>query len=57
MASNVLNILTLFTLFISVLFFILAPFLIKLVVPGFSPEKTALTLELTRILFLSPILL
>lgn len=57
LASNVLNILMLLVIGLSVLLFIITPFLVKLIVPGFNPEKLAKTIVLTRILFLSPIIL
>ncbi len=42
---------------ISLVLFIFTPLLMDLVVPGFSPEQKAVTTELVRIMFLSPILL
>ncbi|MBP7898939.1 murein biosynthesis integral membrane protein MurJ [Candidatus Gracilibacteria bacterium] len=36
--------------------FIFAPWIVPLLVPGFSPEKTALTVHLTRIMLVSPII-
>ncbi len=57
LANNVLNILMIFLIIISILGIFLAPHLVKLVAPGFSPEKQALTAGLTRIMFLSPIFL
>jgi len=57
LASNVLNILVLSLIIISGLCIILAPGLMKLIAPGFSLEKQALTANLTRIMFLSPIFL
>ncbi len=55
--SNLLNISLLFLIIICVLLFIFTPFLIGLLVPGFSPEKKDITVFLTRIMFLSPILM
>lgn len=57
LASNMLNILGLGLIILSGLGIIFAPALMKLVVPGFSPEKQALTVSLARIMFLSPIFL
>lgn len=55
--NNVLNILGAGLIFVAVVFFIGAPFFIKLITPGFSGDKMNLTVALTRIMFLSPILL
>ncbi len=55
--NNLLNILGLSLLIVSVLGIFFAPALMKLVAPGFSPEKQKLTADLTRIMFLSPIFL
>lgn len=57
MANNVLNILGLFLLMLSALGIIFAPVLMKLITPGFSPDKQQLVIYLTRIMFLSPIFL
>jgi len=57
LVNNILNLLLLVLIGISVLGIIFAPQLVKLIAPGFSPEKQALTAELTRIMFLSPIFL
>ncbi len=57
LANNVLNILGLGLIILSGLSIIFAPYLMKLVVPGFSPEKQALTASLARIMFLSPMFL
>lgn len=43
--------------FVSVIFIIFAPYIMKLVVPGFEAEKMKLVVLLTRIMFLSPIFL
>lgn len=42
---------------LSLVIFFLAPYLMRLVAPGFSVEERALTVLLTRIMLLSPILL
>ena len=55
--NNVLNILGASLIFIAVIFFIFAPFFVKLITPGFGADKMNLTVALTRIMFLSPILL
>jgi putative peptidoglycan lipid II flippase len=55
--SNLFN-LFLFCLIIVLIFLVIfAPQLMNLIAPGFSGEKKALTILLTRIMFLSPILL
>ena len=56
-ASYVLNLVLISILFISLICVILAPYLVKMIVPGFTAEKLQTTVELTRIMFLSPILL
>ncbi len=55
--SNLLNLFLIILIVIAVILFIFTPQLINLIAPGFSEEKTALTVLLTRIMFLSPILL
>jgi len=55
LTSNSLNVFLLFSIIICGLLFIFAPFLVRFIVPGFSPENRALTVLLTRIMFLSPI--
>lgn len=57
LTANVLFFFTIFLVLLCLLFFILAPFLIKLLVPGFSVENQREVVLLTRIMFLSPILL
>lgn len=57
LANNILNILLLSVAALSVLGIIFAPVLVKILAPGFSLGKQALTADLTRIMFLSPILL
>ncbi|MEI7640471.1 MAG: murein biosynthesis integral membrane protein MurJ [bacterium] len=53
LANNVLTVLTIILLIIVILGMIFAPFIVNLIAPGFSkdPEKFALTVSLTRILF------
>jgi len=57
LASNILNIIMSSILFLSVVLILVAPWLVPLIVPGFSPEKTALIINLTRLLLLQPIFL
>lgn len=56
-ANNVLNVFLFFLVLISFVFFLLAPILVKFITPGFSFSQLQLTVALTQILFLSPILL
>ena len=55
LASSLINILGLGLIVICGLGIVFAPEITKLVAPGFNPEKQALTANLTRIMFLSPI--
>lgn len=55
--SSILNMLIVSLIVLGSLFFILAPYLMKLITPGFTGEKFSLTVSLTRIMFLSPLLL
>ncbi|KPJ55282.1 hypothetical protein AMJ47_00165 [Parcubacteria bacterium DG_72] len=55
--SNLLNSFLLFLVIISILMIIFVPQILRLIVPGFSGEKLQTTITLTRIMFLSPILL
>ncbi|MDD4271887.1 MAG: murein biosynthesis integral membrane protein MurJ [Patescibacteria group bacterium] len=57
LASNILNILGLGLLILCGLGVIFAPQIMHLITPGFSSEKMALTVGLSRIMFLSPIFL
>src|SRR3989344_1268852 len=56
-ANNLLNILMAALLVLSAMMFFLAPLLMKLVAPGFSLEQQEITVNLTRLMLLSPILL
>lgn len=40
---------------LSIFIFVLAPYLIKFITPGFSPEKQHLTVSLIRVMLLSPL--
>ncbi len=56
-ASNFLNIALIALVVLAVIFSILTPLLMPIVAPGFSGEKMAETIYLTRIMFLSTIFL
>ena len=56
-ASNTLNCFLFLLVLICGILAVFAPQLIKFIIPGFSPENRDLTITLTRIMFLSPILL
>ena len=56
-ANAVLNLLFVILIFLCVLAIIFAPSLINLLTPGFDSAKKEATVELTRIMFLSPIFL
>jgi len=55
--NGVANILFFFIILISIVFCLLAPWIMQWLTPGFSPEKMATTVSFTRIMFLSPIFL
>ncbi len=57
LTNNILNILAVSLLVLAGLGVIFAPYLMKLIAPGFSGEKYDATVVLTRIMFLSPIFL
>ncbi len=57
LANNLLNVALLVLLVISTFFAIFTPQLMKLITPGFSGEKMNQVVQLTRIMFLSPIFL
>lgn len=56
MTSNVLNCFFILLVFICGILAIFTPQILNLITPGFSLEQKALTVQLTRIMFLSPIL-
>jgi putative peptidoglycan lipid II flippase len=53
----ILNLLFVMVIFLCLISIIFAPQLIDLVAPGFHDEKKEMTVELTRIMFLSPVFL
>jgi putative peptidoglycan lipid II flippase len=55
--SSILNILAVAMLVLGGIFFIFAPYLMKFITPGFGGEKLNLTVQMSRLMFLSPILL
>lgn len=57
LANSVLNIMALSLVVICAVLIIFAPWLVKLVAPGFPAEKLSLTVQLTKIMFLSPFFL
>ena len=57
LANYALNSLVISLVVLSGLGIIFAPWLIKMIAPGFDPEKQLFTVGLTRIMFLSPIFL
>ncbi|MFC1599043.1 murein biosynthesis integral membrane protein MurJ [Patescibacteria group bacterium] len=57
LANQILNVLLVSLFIVCGILLIFTPQLMKLITPGFSPEKMATTISLTRIMFLSPILL
>lgn len=57
LANNLLSFVLLALLFLSAVFSIFTPQLMKLITPGFSGEKMSEVIMLTRIMFLSPVLL
>ncbi len=57
MTNYVLNVFALLFVSISFLFFIFTPQLVERLVTGFSPENKAMVVNLTRIMFLSPLFL
>jgi putative peptidoglycan lipid II flippase len=57
LSSNIINILSLFIIFLSIFGVIFSNQLIKFIAPGFDQEKIKATAEITRIMFLSPLFL
>ena len=57
LATNIINILSIFLIALSLIGIFLAPLFVRLITPGFSPEAQFETANLTRIMFLSPLFL
>lgn len=57
LSSGVMSLQILLTGIVSIVLIVLAPWLMKLVTPGYTGAKMELTVTLTRIMFLSPFLL
>lgn len=57
LANSFFNLMILCSIVVCSFLIIFTPWLIKLVAPGFSSEKLSLTIQLSRVMFLSPILL
>jgi len=57
LANSVLNIIVLAVIIASAVLIIFTPWLMRLLAPGFSPEKLAQTIPLSRVMFLSPLFL
>lgn len=57
LANNTLNTLIILLTGFGLVMFFLAPQIMKFLTPGFDGEKMALTISLTRVMFLSPLLL
>ncbi|MEK7658857.1 MAG: murein biosynthesis integral membrane protein MurJ [Patescibacteria group bacterium] len=55
--ANLLNLFLFFLIIICLILFIFTPQLVSLIAPGFSADKKETTVLLTRIMFLSPILM
>lgn len=57
LANNTLNTLIILMVGFGAILFIFAPQIMKLITPGFAPDQLAITVKLTRIMFLSPLLM
>lgn len=57
LANGILNLALIFIIGISAVMVIFAPYLMKILTPGFSQEKMETTVQFTRIMFLSPLFL
>lgn len=57
MAGGVMKLAIVFILVVAVFLAIFAPFIMKIITPGFSPGKMDLAVVFTRIMFLSPLFL
>ncbi|MCX6779375.1 MAG: murein biosynthesis integral membrane protein MurJ, partial [Candidatus Magasanikbacteria bacterium] len=57
LVNNAINTLGFFLIILTVVLIALAPILVPFIAPGFNGEKLALTIKMTRIMLLSPLLL
>jgi putative peptidoglycan lipid II flippase len=57
LANDLMNIAIILIVTFSLIFAVFAPFLMKLITPGFPPEKISSVVLFTRIMFLSPLFL
>lgn len=57
LVNNAINSLGIFLVILTILLILLAPLLVPIIAPGFTGEKMALTIKMTRIMLLSPLLL
>lgn len=57
LANNVLNAVIILMIFLGAILFFFTPQLMQLIAPGFNQESMHLAVQLTRIMFLSPLLL
>ena len=57
LANDLMNIAIILIVAFSLVFAVFAPFLMKLITPGFPPEKINMVVFFTRIMFLSPLFL
>ncbi len=57
LVNNIFNVVFLLLVAVGVILSIFAPWIMPLITPGFNPEQTQTVVNMTRILFLSPLLL
>ncbi len=57
MANGIMNLAFFFIILLSLILAIFTPFIMKIITPGFQPDKMAQVVVFTRIMFLSPLFL
>jgi putative peptidoglycan lipid II flippase len=57
LARGIMNLAIVFIIVVSAIFCLFSPWLMKIITPGFSPEKIERVVMFTRIMFLSPLFL
>jgi len=57
MANGIMNLAFCFIILLSIIFAIFTPSIMKILTPGFSPDKLAQVVVFTRVMFLSPLFL